>query len=95
VGARELRETKDYLVGQHRLGLESTTSQMMWLGESVLGHGRIVDPDEVALQLTGVTAEEVREAARACLCEGFRALVAVGPVEAAGDELLQAFGSGL
>jgi predicted Zn-dependent peptidase len=91
VGARELRETKDYLVGQHRLGLESTTSQMMWLGESVLGHGRIVDPDEVTRQLAAVTAAEVREAASACLCEGFRALVAVGPVEATGDELLQAF----
>jgi predicted Zn-dependent peptidase len=92
VGARELRETRDYLVGQHRLGLESTTSQMMWLGESVLAHGRIINPDEVTRQLAAVTAEEVRDAARVCLREGFRALVAVGPVEATGDELLRAFG---
>jgi predicted Zn-dependent peptidase len=91
VGTRELRETRDYLIGQHRLGLESTTNQMMWLGESLLGHGRVMDPDEVARAIGGVTAAAVRAAACACLGEGFRALVAVGPLERSGEQLLRDF----
>jgi predicted Zn-dependent peptidase len=93
VGTRELRETRDYLIGQHRLGLESTTNQMMWLGESILGHGRVIDPDEVAGAIGGVTSEAVRAAAAASLREGFRALVAVGPLERSGAQLLRDFGS--
>ena len=84
VGARELREARDYLVGQHRLGMESTTNQMMWLGESLLSHGRIARPEEAEEALAAVTPGGVQEAARASLQEGFRALVAVGPVEASG-----------
>jgi predicted Zn-dependent peptidase len=93
VGARELRETRDYLVGQHRLGLESTTNQMMWLGESVLGHGRVIDPEEVTRLLGGVDAAAVQAAACACGRAGFRALVAVGPLTHSGEELLAAFTS--
>lgn len=91
VGRRELREARDYLVGQHRLGLESTTNQMMWLGESLLGHGRIIPPHEAEEAFARLTAADVQAAARACFDEGFRAMVAVGPVEASEDELLAWF----
>ena len=94
VSARELRETRGYLVGQHRLGLESTTSQMMWLGESLTGHGKIVDPEKIRHELEAVTAAQIQESAQRVLRDGFRALVAVGPVESKGAELLRAFGSG-
>ena len=90
-GAREVREARDYLIGQHRLGLESTTNQMMWLGESLLGHGRIVPPGDVEAAFAKLTPADVQIAARACLRNGFRALVAVGPVEISGDELLRGF----
>ncbi len=33
VGARELKRAKDYVTGQLRLSLESTTHQLIWLGE--------------------------------------------------------------
>ncbi len=92
VGTRELRETRDYLIGQHRLSLESTTNQMMWLGESLLGHDRVVDPAEITAAIGGVTREAVKAAACHCWREGFRALVAVGPLERTGEELLRAFG---
>ena len=92
VGARELREARDYLIGQHRLGMESTTNQMMWLGESILSHGRIARPEEAEEALAAVTPDAVQVVARASLQEGFRALVAVGPVEASGEELLAWFG---
>ena len=91
VSAREIRETRDYLVGQHRLGMESTTNQMMWLGESLLGHDRIVAPAEVEKAILEVTPAAVRAAARTSLRDGFRALVAVGPVEASGENLLCSF----
>ena len=92
VNTRELREARDYLVGQHRLGMESTTNQMMWLGESILSHGRIVRPEEAEEALMAVSARDVQAAARASLQEGFRALTAVGPVAASGEELLGWFG---
>ena len=91
VGPRELREARDYLLGQHRLGLESTTNQMMWLGESLLGHGRIIDPREAEEAFARLTPADVQTAARECFEEGFRALVAVGPVETPADELLRWF----
>ena len=87
VGRRELREARDYLIGQHRLGLESTTNQMMWLGESLLGHGRIIAPREAEEAFARLTAADVQVAARECFGAGFRALVAVGPVEASEDDL--------
>ena len=94
ISARELKASRDYLIGQHRLGLESTTSQMMWLGESLLGYGRIVAPAVAETALLNLTAADVQAAARATLQDGFRALVAVGPVEASGEELLRWFGAG-
>ncbi len=92
VGRRELREARDYLIGQHRLGLESTTNQMMWLGESLLGHGRIIGPHEAEEAFARLTPGDVQAAARECFENGFRALVAVGPVEATEDELRRWFG---
>ncbi len=88
VPARELRAARDYLIGQHRLSLESTTSQMMWLGESLLGYGRVVAPSVAETAFVNVTAADVQTAARVTLREGFRALAAVGPVKATDEELL-------
>ncbi len=93
VGRRELREARDYVIGQHRLGLESTTNQMMWLGESLLAHGRMVDPREAEEAFAHLTPADVQTAARECFEHGFRALVAVGPVEASEDELRRWFGT--
>ena len=67
--ARELRKAKDYAIGQMRLSLESTTNQMMWLGEHLLAYGSIETPEEVerrfeavdAAALQGVAAEVFRD----------------------------------
>ena len=95
VPARELKAARDYLIGQHRLGLESTTNQMMWLGESLLGYGKIVAPSVAETAFLNLTAADVQEAARTTFGEGFRALVAVGPVKTPGEELLRWFGTGV
>lgn len=88
ISARSAREAKDYLIGQHRLGLESTTNQMMWLGESILGHGRIVPPADAEASFATITPADIQAAAQSCLRDGFRAVVAVGPVKASEADLL-------
>lgn len=64
VPAAELRRARDYVLGQIDLSLESTDSQMMWLGEQLVGYGKIVPPDEIKQHLSEVKAVEIRAAAR-------------------------------
>src|SRR5271163_558332 len=73
---RELRRAKEYTFGQIHLNLESTDNQMMWLGEGLLGHNRVINPDQLIRQIDAVTPEEVRAAA-ALLVHDVRINVAV------------------
>lgn len=79
--ARELRQARDYLIGQIDLGLESTESQMMWLGDQLLGFGKIFPPNRIKQHLADVTAAQVRRVA----CEFFRSermhLAVVSPLK--------------
>jgi predicted Zn-dependent peptidase len=59
----ELRRAKDYSIGQMRLGLESTTNQMMWIGEHLMAYGYIHTIDEIEREIATVTTRAVREAA--------------------------------
>ncbi len=59
----ELRRAKDYAIGQMRLGLESTSNQMMWIGEHLLAYGFVPTPDEVEEKIEAVTPDEIREVA--------------------------------
>ena len=63
--AGEFRRARDYVIGQIDLSLESTDNQMMWLGEQLLGYGKIVPPSEVKRRLSAVKPREIRAAARA------------------------------
>ena len=60
----ELRRARDYTVGQMDLGLESTENQMMWLGEHLLGYGRMMEPAEMKRRLAAVRPAEIRAVAR-------------------------------
>jgi predicted Zn-dependent peptidase len=60
----ELRRARDYVIGQLDLSLESTDSQMMWLGENLVGHGKVIAPREVKRRIGEVTAAEIRAVAR-------------------------------
>jgi predicted Zn-dependent peptidase len=62
--AAELRRAQDYVIGQIDLSLESTDNQMNWLGEQLLGYGRIFQPAEVKRRTRKVTAGEIRAVAR-------------------------------
>jgi predicted Zn-dependent peptidase len=62
--AAELRRARDYVIGQIDLGQESTENQMNWMGEQLLGYGRIFSPNEVKRRLQQVTPAEIRSVAR-------------------------------
>ncbi len=78
----ELKKAQDYTMGQTLMGLESTTNQMMWMGESLIGYDRILDPAAVEVEICSVTPEAVQAVARECLKKSRVAVAIVGP---AGD----------
>jgi predicted Zn-dependent peptidase len=63
-GAAELRRARDYLLGQIDLGSESTETQMNWLGEQLLGYGRVFEVAEVRRRLREITPGQIRAVAR-------------------------------
>jgi predicted Zn-dependent peptidase len=75
----ELRKAQDYTIGQTLLGLESTTNQMMFMGESLLGYNKILDPVDIEKRLMAVTPEDVRHVACHCLDKARLGLAVVGP----------------
>ena len=60
----EFRRARDYIFGQLDLSLESTENQMMWLGEQLLGYGKVLSPGEIKRRLSEVTPAAVRTVAR-------------------------------
>jgi len=63
VSPGELRRARDYVIGQMDLSLENTENQMMWIGEQLLGHGKVFTPDEIKQKLRAVTGGEIRRVA--------------------------------
>ncbi len=62
--AAELRRARDYVIGQIDLSLESTESQMNWLGEQLLGYGKILPPAQIKRHLRQVSPGDIRAVAR-------------------------------
>lgn len=91
--AAELKRAKDYTIGQLKLGLESTTNRMMWMGESMLGLGHVLQPREVIEIIESVSPEQVREVARTLFQPGRITVAGVGPELARSemDEAAEAF----
>ena len=63
-GAAEFGRARDYVLGQIDLGLESTDNQMNWLGEQLLGYGRVLSLEHIKRRLRQVTPGQVRAVAR-------------------------------
>ena len=78
--AAELRRAQDYVIGQIDLSLESTENQMNWLGEQLLGYGKILRPTQIKRRLSEVTAGEIRAVARDFLCPERFNLALVSPL---------------
>lgn len=75
----ELRRAKDYVTGQMWMGLESSSNQMMWLGEALLGYGRVHTPHELEQKVQAVTSREVQEALNLIAQDERLRLCVVGP----------------
>lgn len=76
----ELKKAQDYTVGQTLMGLESTSNQIMWMGESLLGYGHILDPGEIEQRIHAVTPEDVQKCACHCLNRARLGVAIVGPI---------------
>jgi predicted Zn-dependent peptidase len=62
-GRAEFERARDYALGQADLALEGSEQKMMWLGEQMLGHGRVTPPDLIRARLMAVTPAAVQSAA--------------------------------
>ena len=62
--AAELRRARDFVIGQIDLSLESTDNQMNWVGEQLIGYGRIMQPAQIKRRLRDVKAADIRAVAR-------------------------------
>ncbi|MBP7828851.1 MAG: insulinase family protein [Kiritimatiellae bacterium] len=82
VGERELRRAKDFARGQLRIGLESASNQMMWVGENLLCYNRLIQPAEVLERLEAVTTGDIQAVARAVLNPRRLSVAMVSPGDA-------------
>ncbi len=83
-GRSELNRARDFVLGQMELGQESTDNQMNWVGEQLLGYGKVIRPEEIKKHLCRVTAAEIRAAARDFLQPGRLNLAVVSPLHESG-----------
>lgn len=79
LGKAEFGRARDYALGQVDLALEGSEQTMMWLGEQMLGYGRITPPAETKNRLATVTPQQVRHVASEFLKPGRLALALVSP----------------
>jgi predicted Zn-dependent peptidase len=76
---QELKRAKDFLMGQMKLSMESTSNRMMWMGESLIGLGRIQTIKEIVSEIQAVTPEQVSAVAKMLFQPGRMTLACVGP----------------
>ena len=81
--AAELGRARDFVIGQIELGLESTDNQMNWLGEQMLGYGRVFSPAETKRRLAAVTGAEICAAAADFFRPDRMRLALVSPLKSA------------
>jgi predicted Zn-dependent peptidase len=79
VSAAELRRARDFLIGQLKLSLENTSSQMMWIGDNLITRERFVPPQELVDAIAAVSAEDVQRIAREVLVGRRLSLAMVAP----------------
>lgn len=79
VSAKELQRAKDYVCGSFRLGMETASARMNWLGASVTATGKIPSREETIARITAVTAKEIQTLAQKIFVPSTLALSLVVP----------------
>lgn len=82
VGRQELKRAKDYVTGQLRLGLESTSTQMIWAGENLVSYKRFVPPEQVIEAVNCVQSEDLLRLARTVFRRNRFSLALITPEKA-------------
>ncbi|MEI8344652.1 MAG: pitrilysin family protein [Candidatus Omnitrophota bacterium] len=79
IGADELRRAKDFFIGQMELGLESSMSRMLWIGDHLICPGLSRNPNEIASRIEAVSDGDVRRVAAQLFKPESLRLAAIGP----------------
>ena len=82
--AAELRRARDYVIGQIDLSLESTDHQMNWMGEQLLGYGKVLRIAQVKRRFWEVTAAQIRTVASDFFRPDRLSLALISPLASAG-----------
>ncbi len=75
---RELDIAKSYVIGQSKIGFESTTATMNWAGECLSFFDEFVSPSDVYEKLAAITRADVQAAAEELFCSGKIATAGIG-----------------
>ena len=59
VGGQELKMAKEYVIGQLKLGMESTTNQMMWIGDNLMSYGKFIRPEDMIDKIARVSSKDI------------------------------------
>jgi len=79
VSSRELKLAKDYVIGSIKLGLESTSYQMLWIGENMSFFNRVIMPEEIISQINAVTQDDIQSLARRIIKNTQTSLAIIAP----------------
>lgn len=77
--AAEIRRTKDYLLGNFRLGLENQRARMFFFGNCVQTYGEVRDPQDVVKGIEAVSPADVLSVANEILDDTFKSVSWVTP----------------
>ena len=80
VSEKELRKTKDHIIGRMMLELETSDSVASFYGMQEILTKKILNPSEIAEKIEKVTAKEIQEVAKNIFKDEKLNLAVVGPV---------------
>jgi predicted Zn-dependent peptidase len=75
----ELRRAQEYVIGSSNMALERSSAQNNRLAQSLLVHGRVLEPHEWEEKIRATTPEEIQAAARRYLDLSQAKLALIGP----------------
>ncbi len=79
VKADELERAQEFYLGQFELGLENSSSQMLWNGENLMTHGALKDPEEIIRGIRNATREDILRVSQEIFKTSSLNLALVGP----------------
>lgn len=85
VSKHELERAKEYVVGHMRLGLESPSGHMMWIGDQALNYGAIKTPEDVIAAIQAVKTDDIQKLASTMFREKTASLAWLAPGISAKD----------